>query len=402
MRLSDEEIAALLVDLESDRVERKESFNGDAPEKVRQAVCAFANDLPGHGRPGVVFIGIRDNGSPMGLAVTDELLLTLASIRSDGNIQPIPSLTVEKRSVGGGAEFAVITVLPADAPPVRFKGRTYIRTGPRRDIASLQDERILNERRRHKNLPFDLQPVSFANLGDLSRVAFEDEYLAGAFAADVLQANHRSYEERLSSCRMIESVERPIPTVLGSLVLGTRSRDLIPCAYVQFLRLDGTELDAAIVDEAAIDGRLSEVIARLDDKLKAHISTAVDVHSSDTEKRRADYPLAALQQLVRNALMHRSYEGTHAPIRLTWFSDRIEIVNPGGPFGIVNVANFGQPGVTDYRNPHLAEAMKVLGYVQRFGVGIATARKLLADNGNPPPQFDPRDSHVLVTVRRPA
>ena len=38
----------------------------------------------------------------------------------------------------------------------------------------------------------------------------------------------------------------------------------------------------------------------------------------------------------------------------------IEIVNPGGPFGIVTVANFGQPGVTDYRNPHLAEAMKVL------------------------------------------
>ena len=100
--------------------------------------------------------------------------------------------------------------------------------------------------------------------------------------------------------------------------------------------------------------------------------------------------------------MHRSYEGTNAPVRLTWFSDRIEIINPGGPFGIVTVANFGQPGVTDYRNPHLAEAMKVLGYVQRFGVGIATARRLLADNGNPPPQFDPQGTHVLVTIRRSA
>ena len=100
--------------------------------------------------------------------------------------------------------------------------------------------------------------------------------------------------------------------------------------------------------------------------------------------------------------MHRTYENTNAPIRLTWFSDRIEIVNPGGPFGIVTVANFGQPGVTDYRNPHLAEAMKVLGYVQRFGVGIATARRLLAENGNPPPVFDPRDTHVLVTIPRSA
>ena len=99
--------------------------------------------------------------------------------------------------------------------------------------------------------------------------------------------------------------------------------------------------------------------------------------------------------------MHRSYEGTNAPVRVTWFTDRIEIVNPGGPYGIVTTTNFGQPGVTDYRNPHLAEAMKVLGYVQRFGVGIATARKLLAENGNPPPEFDPRDTHVLVTIRRP-
>jgi ATP-dependent DNA helicase RecG len=401
MRLSDKELEAMLSDLESDRAERKQTFEGDAPEKVRQAVCAFANDLPGHGRQGVAFIGVRDDGTPTNLPITDDLLLTLASIRSDGNVQPIPSMTVEKR-VLRGAEVAVITVLPADAPPVRFKGRTYIRTGPRRDVANLQDERILNERRRHRNLPFDLQPVSFATLADVSRSVFEDEYLTGAFSADVLEANHRSYQERLSSCRMIESVENPVPTVLGSLVIGTRTRDLIPCAYVQFLRIDGSELDAPIVDEAAIDGRLGEVIDRVDDKVKAHISTAVDIHSEGTEKRRSDYPLAALQQLVRNAIMHRSYEGTNAPVRLTWFSDRIEIVNPGGPFGIVTAANFGVPGITDYRNPHLAEAMKVLGYVQRFGVGIATARRLLAENGNPAPQFDPRDTHVLVTVRRSA
>jgi ATP-dependent DNA helicase RecG len=399
VRLSDEELDAIANDLESDRAERKESFKGDTPEKLRQAVCAFANDLPGHARAGVAFVGLKDDGSPAGLPITDELLRTLADIRTDGGIQPIPSMTVEKRTVRG-IEVAVITVLPADAPPVRYKGRTYIRTGPRRDIANQQDERVLNERRRHRHLPFDLQPVSFADLSDLSRIAFETEYLPGAFSADTLEANHRSYEERLSACRMIESVDSPVPTVLGSLVIGARPRDLIPCAYIQFLRVDGTELDSPIVDEAAIDGRLGEVLNRIDDKIKANISTSVDIQSSSIERRRADYPLAALQQLIRNAVMHRSYEATNAPIRLTWFSDRIEIINPGGPYGIVNAANFGQPGITDYRNPHLAEAMKVLGFVQRFGVGIATARRLLAENGNPAPEFEPRETHVLVTIRR--
>ena len=399
MRLPDEELLALLADLESDRAERKESFKGDAPEKVRQAVCAFANDLPGHRRAGVVFIGVNDQGGPVGLTITEELLLNLANVRSDGNILPLPSMSVEKRILLG-SEIAVVTVLPADAPPVRYKGRTYIRTGPRRDIASQQDERILNERRRHHSLPFDLQPVSFATLADLNQSTFESEYLPNAFSDDALEANHRSFEERLSACRMIESVEKPIPTVLASLVLANRPRDLIPCAYVQFLRLDGAELDAPIIDEAAIDGRLGEILFRLDEKIKANVSTSVDLRSSATEKRRADYPLSALQQLVRNAVMHRAYEATNAPIRFTWFRDRIEIVNPGGPFGMVTRENFGRPGVTDYRNPNLAEAMKVLGYVQRFGVGIATARKLLADGGNPPPEFEPRDTHVLVTVRR--
>jgi ATP-dependent DNA helicase RecG len=44
--------------------------------------------------------------------------------------------------------------------------------------------------------------------------------------------------------------------------------------------------------------------------------------------------------------------------------------------------------------------MKVLGYVQRFGVGIALARRLLVENGNPPPEFGVHDSHMVVTVRR--
>jgi ATP-dependent DNA helicase RecG len=133
-----------------------------------------------------------------------------------------------------------------------------------------------------------------------------------------------------------------------------------------------------------------------------NISTAVDITAESTEIRSPDYPLAALQQLVRNAIMHRDYRTTTAPARITWFDDRIEIQNPGGPFGQVTCENFGQPGVTDYRNPHLAEAMRNLGYVQRFGVGIQLARKALRENGNPEPQFVVEPSYVLVVVRSAA
>jgi predicted HTH transcriptional regulator len=105
-----------------------------------------------------------------------------------------------------------------------------------------------------------------------------------------------------------------------------------------------------------------------------------------------------MQQLVRNALMHRTYENTNAPVQVHWFDNRIEIRNPGGPFGAVNETNFGQPGIVDYRNPRIADAMKVLGLVQRFGIGIQTAQLEMTRNGNPPITFKVDSSTVTCVL----
>jgi ATP-dependent DNA helicase RecG len=399
---TDADLEAMLADLESDLAERKESFAGDAPTKVREAVCAFANDLPDHRRAGVVFIGARDQtGLPSGLAITDDLLLRLADIKTDGNIVPPPSMTVAKRMLRG-AEMAVITVEPSDSPPVRFRGRVHIRIGPRRGIASAQDERMLTEKRRARDRPFDVHPLPSATLGDLDRVRFEHDYLPAAFAPDVLQANDRSIEQRLAVTKMIDTAETAVPTVLGMLVLGRSIRDFLPGAYIQFLRIAGRELGEPVVDELAVEGPVSDLLRRIDDKLESHNRTTVHITGGLREERRSLYPVAALQQLVRNAVMHRAYEATHAPVRVYWYDDRIEISNPGGPFGIVSIENFGQPGVADYRNPNLAEAMRVLGFVQRFGFGLAIARRALAENGNPPLELNVQPSHVAVTVRAAA
>jgi ATP-dependent DNA helicase RecG len=398
VNLSDADLEALATDLESDRCERKESLQGNAPTAVREAICSFANDLPDHRLPGVVFIGLKDDGKPSGLAIADELLLQLADMKSDGQIVPPPSMTVEKRRVHGD-DVAVVTVLPSDAPPVRFKGRIRVRTGPRRDTATAQDERLLNERRRFGDRPFDVQPVSTARLDDLDRRRFEYEYLPAAVAPDVLAANDRTYEQRLAATKMVVAADEPVPTVLGLLVLGHRTRDFLPGAYVQFLRLAGRDLSDPIADEQAIDGPITELLRRLDEKLQAHNRTAVDLKSRLQERRTPLLPLAALQQITRNAVMHRTYEGTNAPVRVTWYDDRVEILSPGGPYGTVTAQNFGTPGLADYRNPSLAEALRGLGFVQRFGVGIATARRELDANGNPPLQFAVDTNNVGVILR---
>ena len=395
---SDRELASMLADLESDLVERKESLRGEAPARIREAVCAFANDLPGHRRAGVVFVGADDAGNPVGLEITDRLLLQLADIKTDGNVVPPPSLTVAKRILNG-RPVAVVTVQPADSPPVRYRGRIWIRVGPRRAVASAQDERILNEKRRYHDPHYDVSPVRAARLDDLQVGRFMDEYLPAAVDPETLAANDRTAEERLAAAKMIVAVDDPAPTVAGVLVLGRRPQQVLPGAYVQFLRIAGQEWGGEVVDEARCEGPLADLVRRLDDKLIAHNRTAVEFLSGPTETRRSTYPLGALQQLARNAVMHRAYDGTNAPVQVYWFDDRIEINSPGGPYGALTPENFGQAGVIDYRNPALAEAMRVLGLVQRYGFGIPAARRELCAAGHPPPEFRVDRQWVHCTVR---
>jgi ATP-dependent DNA helicase RecG len=144
---------------------------------------------------------------------------------------------------------------------------------------------------------------------------------------------------------------------------------------------------------------VTDMVRRLDEKLVSHNRTRIDFTSGPREQRAPLYPIVALQQLTRNAVLHRSYESTNAPVRVYWYDDRIEILSPGGPYGVVTPENFGTPGLTDYRNPNLAEAMRVLGYVQKFGGGIVATRGALQRNGNPPPEFRVDQGHVLAIVR---
>ena len=396
--LDHQDLLELLNGGESDRVEFKESLSGSAPNAIREAICAFSNDLPNHRKPGLIFVGARDDGSVTGLTITDELLRQLADMKTDGNTVPPPSIIVEKTSFDDG-DVAVVTVHSSDSPPVRYRGRVHVRIGPRRGTATAQDERILNEKRRYRDIPFDIHPIPSATLGDLNLPYFELEYLPQAFAREVLAANDRSIEERLAATKMIASADDPTPTVLGLLVLGKQTLDYLPGAYVQFLRFAGNDPVAPILDEEAISGTISDILHRLDEKLSAHNRTSVDFTSGPIERRVSAYPIQAIQQIARNAVMHRSYEGNNAPARVYWYDDRIEIISPGGVFGSVTVENFGRAGFAAYRNPNLSEAMRNLGFVQRYGVGIFLARRWLMEAGHPEIEFDVDINNVLVTIR---
>lgn len=232
-----DEIYPLVRDLESERVERNASLSH--ADRVRQAVCAYANDLPGSGRPGYILIGVDDQGNPVGTPITDQLLQNLSHMKDDGLILPRPSLEVQKISFEG-VPIAVVKVQPGAMPPTRLEGRVWIRVGPRCDLATEEEERRLIERRRYGHFPFDQQAMPEAAYHDLDAEWFTAHYLTAAVAPEVLAENGRTLRQRLRSLRLL-APDADTPTIAGLLVCGVDPRAWIAGAYVQFVRFAGTE-----------------------------------------------------------------------------------------------------------------------------------------------------------------
>jgi len=393
--LSDKELTHLIEYGESDRVE----FTAAARDmdKLRQAICAFANDLPNHNRPGVLFVGLNDNGDCAGLPIDDDLLQKLGGLRSDGNILPFPSMTVAKRE-RFNCQVAVIQVEPSDNPPVKVDGRCWIRAGPRRAQATAEEERRLTEKRRWGNLPFDMHGVAGTSVEtDLDMRRFENEYLPAAVPPEVLQENRRAQDDRLKALRLVTT--DGAPTVTAILMLGIDPRRWFPGAYIQFVRYDGEAVTDPILDQAELSGALSDQLREADVLLRRNISTALDARGS-RHVETPDYPFLALRELTRNAVIHRNYEKSNTPVRISWFREHLQISSPGSVYGEVTKENFGKPDVVSYRNPTIAEAMKGQRFMERFGMGIAMARKALEDNGNPPPEFRVEDNFVFATLHK--
>ena len=386
--ITKDELQELFASTETYRIERTTSTTDK--DKFGEAVCAFANDMPDSGKPGYLLVGVRNDGSLNGLKASDELLQKFAALRSDGNILPIPSIAVDSFSFPDG-DVIVVEVQPSDQPPVRYRGRTWIRIGPRRDIASPAEETMLAERKARNFTTFDARPCFDASLDDLDLDLFQHDYLPKAVDAEVLAADDRPIERKLESLRFFNSAYG-LPTNAAILLFGKDPRRFFPGAYVQYVSFGGRDKAATILNEHPFKGPIVRMLAQVDLFIETTIARKRPVFvTALREETRTDYPKGAIRELVMNAIMHRDYQG-NAPIHFYQYADRLEVVNHGGLYGRARPENF--PNVSDYRNPIIAEAMKVLGYVNCYNRGINMVQDELDANGNGKAEF----SFRLITA----
>ena len=380
--ITEEKAKALLADMESDWIERTISIKED---KLGPAVCALSNDFPNHKHAGYILLGVHDNGKLAGMTWTDIELQAIGGVKTNGNVLPQPSLVVSPVFKFPEGEVVVVEVKPSNYPPVRYDGRCWIRIGPRRGKATLEEEKILTERRASYAKTYDLVPALGATITDISIDYFKSSYLPIAIDKETIKENGRTTEEQLASLRFFDPKEN-CPTNSGVLLFGINPEFFLPGAYIQYVKFDGEEMTSNVEYEKKFSGALITELNSLDDFIKNNIIKERPVKKdSFQEENIRNYSYWALRELIMNAIMHRNYE-SNAPIYIYEFSNRIEILNPGGLFGEANAENF--PNASDYRNVVIAEAMKILGYVNRFNYGVKRAKEELIKNGNGEPEFD--------------
>jgi ATP-dependent DNA helicase RecG len=390
------DIPQLLADFESFRVERTVSLTDT--DKFCIAICAFANDMPGSGLPGYLFIGVDKKGNPTGATISERLLEQLAGYRDNGNILPLPNMNVFK-TVHNGQDIAVVEVHPSDMPPVRYKQSVWIRTGPSTDRATVEQERRLEERRVDRARTWDTRACPDASLEDLALDLFKVNYLPSSVSREVLEENGRTIEEQLGSLRFYHK-KLNVPTNGAVLLFGKDPISFFPGAYAQYVKYDGVTQADTVLKDQRIDGDLLNVMRDLD-RLAKELTNNRPIRRLDlSEDTVADYPEITLHELFINAVIHRNYDGSTTPISINHFSDRIEIQNPGSLYGDLTKEQF--PNGTAYRNPVLAEAVKTLGFANRFGRGIALAKSWLQRNGSPDLAYIVGENHLAMIVRKRA
>ena len=379
--MTEEEIRELIRSDESYRIELTVSTTDK--DKFQEAICAFSNDMPGYRKKGYLLIGVKNNGELSGLKVDDELLKSISALRSTGNILPLPVMHCEKVEMKGG-DVLVVEVTPSFNTPVRYRGRTFIRIGPRRDVASLEEERILTERCTDSLATFDVSPCREATIQDINTDYISSQYLPAAINSEELLLDKRPLKEQMASLRLY-NMRYDCPTMAAVILFGKNPRYFLPGAYVQFVRFQGKDKSTKVINEREFKGGLYELLPRLESFTGDAVVNQRPVPVSlFREKTVTNYPQAALRELLMNACMHRDYQ-SNTPIRFYQFEDRIELMNPGGLYGEARPENF--PFVNAYRNPVVAEAMKNMKYVNMFNRGVGSVQESLKQNGSEKAHF---------------
>lgn len=374
---------------------------GGAPEKLFDTLSSFSNQNDG----GVIVFGLYEKNGFEITGVSDVQMLQKKVMEQCEQMEP------RIRAVFSAVEIDGKNVVSAEIPPIdiadrpcfnKAKGRirgSYVRVGDA-DIPMTEYEVYSFEAYR-KKYQDDVRIVDHAEITSINENALNSYLLK----LKENKPNLAALDDKQIT-ELMSIIKDDKPTLSAELLFGLYPQAFFPQLGIIATAVQGTEMgDVAqdgsrFADSKRIEGTIPEMISGAMSFVKANTRVRTIIGKDGERKDIPDYPMGAVREALLNSLVHRDYsihtEGM--PVQLIIFSDRMEIINPGGLYGRLTIDMLGK-AQPDTRNPVLATALEVMGVTENRYSGIPTIRKEMSDGKHPAPEFSAIHGEFKVCLR---
>jgi len=329
-------------------------------------LVALANTLGGR-----ILLGVRDDGSVAGINDSNELRARIQDIAR--NCDPPVRVLVEP--VG---KVMVVAVRESNAKPVQCREGFFWRQGA--VTQKLSRDEIRDFFRTEGVIRFDLSiNPRFGYPEDFDRDRFtrwlELSGITGRPRTEDVLVN-------------IEAAERSGGKLLfrnaGVLFFAKNVRHFFNQAYITCLLAKGTD-KVHVLDRKDFDGG---IVADIEDAMRfieRNTRTAYRIERLQRENI-SEYPMKALREAITNAVMHRDWFVDGANVFVELYTDRIEVISPGGLPKGMTLADLGRKSIR--RNALIADLLHRIEFIEKAGTGIRRIRDEVREQGCPEPEFE--------------
>lgn len=346
MRQNDLDI--LLREGEGSMLEYKEALSSSFAREL----VAFANSTGGK-----ILLGVRDDGSVVGVRDSNGLRAQIQDMAR--NCDPPVKTLVEP--IGN---VVVVTVRASDSKPVQCREGFFWRQGA--STQKLSRGEIRDFFRTEGAIRFDLSPCP--------RFRYPQDFDRQKFNAWIKLSGITGRPRTEDVLVNIEAAERSGGKLLFRnaevLFFAKNVRHFFNQAYITCLLAKGAD-KVHILDRKDFDGGM---VADIEDALRFIERNTRTAYRIERLKREniPEYPMKALREAITNAVMHRDWFIEGANIFVEIYTDRIEVVSPGGLPKGMTLADLGSKSIR--RNALIADLLHRIDFIEKAGTGIKRIR----------------------------
>lgn len=365
---------------EDSRHQFKENFTN--ADSLAAEIVAFSNTIGGQ-----IFIGVRNDGSVLGLSTVDiDRLNQLISNSASQNVRPAVNPLTENVAHPNGTVMVVTIAEGVSKPYMDKNGAIWVKNGSDKRRATSREE-IQRLFQQADLVHADETPVESLSAGDVDMPYFE-AFFQRQFGVSLAQ-HDQPLPQLLTNMNLMNQGQL---NVAGSLLFAKAPQFALPAFIVKAVAFVGNEIeDQRYIDSRDISGKLADVFQQTLGFIVAN-TRATQGDQGFNSQGQPEIPRIVWEELLVNALIHRDYF-INAPVRVLVFVNRVEIISPGHLPNNLTIENI-KAGNSNMRNPILASfAAKLLPY---RGLGSGVRRALQAW-----PQIDlidDRDSNLFKAV----